>query len=381
MNAPISIIGAGLGGLTLASVLYKHGIEATIYELESSPMVRPQGGILDIHEDTGQVALRQAGLYDAFQKLVIPSGDDFRLLNKAGTVCWEDSGDGSRPEVERGDLRHILLQSLPAQCIRWGCKVAHIIKLEEGNYQVALSSGETFITSLLIGADGAWSKVRPLLSDAQPTYSGLSFIETHLLDVAEKHPASVDLVGSGSMFALAPGQGILAHSNGKGEITVYVAFKAPEHWITAGQIDFHDTSAAKRYLLDQFPDWSDGLRALIAESDTEMIPRPIYALPIGHRWPRIPGVTLLGDAAHLMSPFAGEGANLALFDGAQLAEALLANPDDIEAALDAYEAALFPRSETLTAEAASNLSMCFGPDAPDALRDQMMNMMNQQGKG
>ena len=144
------------------------------------------------------------------------------------------------------------------------------------------------------------------------------------------------------------------------------------------EIDFRDTEAARLQLLTHFADWDDQLRALIAESDAELIPRPIYALPVGHRWERIPGVTLLGDAAHLMSPFAGEGANLAMLDGAELAEALLAHQDDVETALASYEAALFPRSETTAAEANSNLSDSFRSDAPQGMLDQMAQYTSQR---
>ena len=134
MEQHITIVGAGPGGLTLASVLHRHGIDATIYELEASATARHQGSVLDMHEESGQLALRKAGLFEAFRKIVIPSGDEMRLLDKTGTVRWQDSGNGTRPEVDRGALRDILLQSLPANCIHWGSKVTKVVKLEGGRH-------------------------------------------------------------------------------------------------------------------------------------------------------------------------------------------------------------------------------------------------------
>ncbi|GHO56797.1 FAD-dependent oxidoreductase [Ktedonobacter robiniae] len=379
MEKDITIIGAGLSGLTLASVLHRHGIDATIYELEASATARHQGSVLDMHEESGQLALRKAGLFEAFREIVIQSGDDMRILDKTGTVRWEDSGNDTRPEVDRGALRHILLQSLPANCIHWGSKVTNVVKLEGGRHEVTLASGETFTTALLIGADGAWSKVRPLLSDAQPIYLDISFVEAHLLDADVRHPESADLVGHGSMFALSDEKGLITHRDGDGRINVYIALKTPEPWAASSEIDFRDTEAARRWLLKHFTGWSDQLRALITESDAEFIPRSIYTLPVGHRWERTPGVTLLGDAAHLMSPFAGEGANLAMLDGAELAEAILAHPDDIETALALYEEASFPRSEAAAAASASNLTISFRSDAPQGMLDLMAHYAHQEG--
>jgi 2-polyprenyl-6-methoxyphenol hydroxylase-like FAD-dependent oxidoreductase len=379
LEQQITIIGAGLGGLTLASVLHRHGIDATMYELEASATARHQGSVLDMHEESGQLALRKAGLFEAFRKIVIPGGDEMRILDKTGTVRLQDSGNGTRPEVDRGELRDILLQSLPAHFIHWGSKVTTVVKLKGGRHEVTLASGETFTTALLIGADGAWSKVRPLLSDAQPVYLGISFVEAHLLDADVRYPESTALVGHGSMFALSDEKGLITHRDGDGRINVYIALKTPEPWATSSEIDFHDTEAAKLRLLNHFPGWNDQLRALIAESDAELLPRSIYTLPVGHRWERIPGVTLLGDAAHLMSPFAGEGANLAMLDGAELAEAMLAHPDDIETALASYEEASFPRSEAAAAASASNLSISFRSDAPQGMIDLMALYTPQEG--
>ncbi|MGP8296845.1 FAD-dependent oxidoreductase [Streptomyces inhibens] len=368
----ITVVGAGLGGLTLARVLHFHGIEAAVCDLDASPTARDQGGMLDMHEESGQAALRAAGLYDQFRGIVHPGGEAMRILDKDATVRWEDSGDGgSRPEVNRSALRDILLASLPGDTIRWDAKVTGARPLSDGRHEVTLADGGTFTTDLLIGADGAWSKVRPLVSDATPVYSGLSVVEAHLLDADTRHPDSAALVGSGMLFALAEEKGFLAHRDGDGRLHIYLALKTPADWATSGGIDFADTDAAKADLLHHFTDWDKRLQALIADSDGALVPRPIYALPVGHRWTRTPGVTLLGDAAHLMSPFAGEGANLAMLDGADLAAAIAAHPDDIETALATYEQTLFPRSESAAAESASNLVMCFRPDAPQGLLDQM----------
>lgn len=372
LEQPITIIGAGLGGLTLASILYRHGINTTIYELEASAISRYQGSILDMHEESGQLALRKAGLFEAFRKKVLPGGDDLRILDKTGTVRLQDRGNDTRPEIDRRALREILLQSLPAHFIHWGSKVTSVIKREEGRHEVTLASGETFTTELLIGADGAWSKVRSLLSDVQPIYLNISFVETHLLDADVCHAECAALVGRGSMFALSDEKGLITQRDREGSINVFVALKTPERWATSGEIDFHDTEAARSALLNRFTGWDDRLRALIAESDTEFLPRGIYTLPIGHRWERVPGVTLLGDAGHLMSPFAGEGANLAMLDGADLAEAILAHPDDVETALASYEAAVFPRSEAAADESASNVLIMFRTDAPQGIIDLMM---------
>jgi 2-polyprenyl-6-methoxyphenol hydroxylase-like FAD-dependent oxidoreductase len=149
----------------------------------------------------------------------------------------------------------------------------------------------------------------------------------------------------------------------------YVALKTSADWATSGEIDFSDVDKAKQVLDELFSDWHEDLRRFISEADGDLVPRPIHALPVGHRWDRVPGVTLLGDAAHLMSPFAGEGANLAMLDGAELAAAIVANPGRVEAALAQYEAPLFPRTEASAQGSADNLVLSFAPDSPQGLLD------------
>jgi 2-polyprenyl-6-methoxyphenol hydroxylase-like FAD-dependent oxidoreductase len=368
MNTPVTIIGAGLGGLTLARVLYVHGITATIYETEASATVRAQGGMLDIHEENGQLALKAAGLFDKFLEIIHPGGQQGRALDKDGNVLLDDPDDGTggRPEVTRGELRRILLESLPADTIRWGHKLKVATSLGDGRHELRFADDSTVTTELLVGADGAWSKVRPLLSEAKPAYAGIIYVETYLYDSDARHKASAEAVGGGALFAMAPGKGITAHREPNSVLHTYVALKKPEDWIAG--IDFSDPAAALARVAEEFDGWAPALIALLTDGESDPVPRPIHSLPVGHRWDRAPGVTLIGDAAHLMAP-SGEGANLAMYDGAELAMAIAAHPGDIEAALLAYETALFPRSAAEAVEANRVIEMCFGENAPQSLVD------------
>lgn len=366
MPASVTIIGAGLGGLTLARVLHVNGIPVTVHEAEASPTARAQGGMLDIHDDTGQPALAAAGLTAEFEKLILEGRQASRVLDRDGTVLFEDPDDGTggRPEVQRGELRALLLDSLPAGTVRWGSKVDGVRALGDGRHEVRLADGGTVTTSLLVGADGAWSKVRPLLSDVTPTYTGTSYVETWLYDSDTRHAAAAKAVGGGSMFALAPGKAILAHRESGATLHTYVALHRSPEWFA--DIDFTDTATAVARIAREFDGWAPELTALITDADSAPVLRVLNALPIEHRWERVPGVTLVGDAAHLAAPN-GEGANLAMFDGAELGTAIAAHPDDVETALAEYERAMFPRSAEAAADGTLLNERMLGDDAPHGL--------------
>ena len=305
----VAIVGAGLGGIVLARILHLHGVRSTIFEAETRAGARYQGGQLDIHVKDGQAALAAAGLTDAFRSIIVPGGEATRVVAADGMLllAQDDDGVGSRPEVARGELRRILIEALPSDAIRWGCKLASVNVLADGRHRLAFIDGSAAVSDLLVGADGAWSKVRPLLTDAVPAYVGTSFVETWLRDVDVLHPATAEAAGAGALFALAPGEGIFAHREAGGVLHAYVALSRPIEWFA--MIDVNDAAAVRRRIAAEFAGWSPVLTAMITDGDTPPVLRPLHVLPTGLSWPGTPGVTLIGDAAHLAPP-AGEGANL-----------------------------------------------------------------------
>jgi 2-polyprenyl-6-methoxyphenol hydroxylase-like FAD-dependent oxidoreductase len=360
----VVIVGAGLSGLVLARILQNHGILATVYESDATRDARRQGGSLDIHDDSGQIALREAGLLDDFYRHTHPQGEHVRVLDKSAHV-FIDAGpeaEGGRPEIDRTILRDLLIDSLDPDRIRWGRKVTAVSTLDDGRHEVTFADGSSTTADLLVGADGTWSKVRPLLSTATPQYSGITHIEINIADPTAP-PGLAAIVGPGMIFALSDNKAFLGH--GGSRIELGVSLRVRQDWLETSGVDWSDPSAARNALLAQFADWAPDLTNLIRYCDNETIwPRQIFALPIGHRWERVPSVTLVGDAAHVMSPYAGEGANLALMDGADLARAVIKNQNDIEAALTEYETMMFERAAISAQMSAQGLEAIFNADAP-----------------
>ena len=376
MSTSITIIGAGLGGLVLARVLHVHGIAATVYEADATAGARTQGGQLDIHEHDGQIALAAAGLTAQFRAIIHEGGEATRVLNPNGEALFDepDNGTGGRPEVLRGDLRRILLDSLPADTVQWGHKLTSVRPLGNGQHEIEFENGSTTVSDLLVGADGAWSRVRSLLSAAAPEYVGTVFIETYLHDVDARHPATARAVGGGALFALSPGKGLTVHREVGGILHTYVQLDRSADWIDA--IDFTDAASAKATVAAEFDGWAPELTALITDGETALVPRRIFTLPNDHRWEHTPGVTLLGDAAHLMPP-SGDGANLAMFDGAELGLAIAANRNNFDAALPDFEEAMFARSAAVAIEAHETLDLCLGEQSPYGLIDLISGVTNR----
>lgn len=356
----IAIVGAGLGGLALARVLHVNGIDALVYEREPSRDARGQGGMLDIH--SGQRALREAGLIDEFHAIARGEGQDMRLLEPDGTLLLqEDTPDDAplaRPEVDRAALRDLLLDSLPDDVVRWG----HAFTTA-GDGRLHFVDGGSAPYDLLVGADGARSRVRALLTDARPAHLGQNVVEVGIPDVDRTHPDLAAMLGRGNYWVLGNGISLGAQRNGDGRVRIGISFyNTAEDWLDTSGIPFDDPPAARARLIDLLPGWDARFTALIDACDDSVVPRSISTLPVGLTWSSAPDVTLLGDAAHLMPPV-GEGANMALLDGALLGLALAAHPGDIPAAVREYEHEMFERTSAAARMSARLQDMLMAPDA------------------
>ncbi|MET8123358.1 NAD(P)/FAD-dependent oxidoreductase [Micromonospora sp. NPDC005291] len=355
----IAIAGGGLGGLTLARILHRHGIDAVVYEREASRSARSQGGTLDLHPESGQQALAEAGLAGRFRSEARPEGEEHRILDPAGrTLVHHKPQPGSfsgRPEIDRRVLRDLLLDSLPSEAVTWRHRLVAATPRPDGGWKLTFDGGHHIDCDILIGADGARSLVRPLLTDVEMSYVA-TLVELNISDVDRRHPDLAELVGPGNLWCVGVNQILSAQRMGDGSIRVGISLRAEDRHV--------DTYRDKRVLLDMFGGWAPRLTALIEASDDTVTPRRIEAMPIGTRWSSRPGITLIGDAAHLMPPV-GEGANQAMLDAAELAGQLAANPADPHSAIRTYEEAMFTRIQAIAEMSARVQSMMLSPTAAE----------------
>lgn len=363
MSRPsIAIVGAGPAGLTAARILQQHAWDVTVFDADASATGRDQGGTLDLHPETGQLALERAGLLPAFMALARHDDQGNRLLGHRDAAILFDHcpapDEPQRPEIDRGVLRTLFLDALTPDTVQWDRRLLDVARMPDGRWRTHFAGGTQQTFDLVIGADGAWSRVRRALTPALPAYSGVTFVELRLDDVDRAHPASAALVGHGTMFALHDGKGLIAQRNGNAQIRVYAGLRTGAGDTLATDVQH---GIGKQRLLEHFAGWAAPLLALVQDADAITAVRPIVALAPGTRWPAQRGLTLVGDAGHVMPPV-GVGANLAMLDAADLALALVNAGEDWAGAVADYEAGMLARAAALAGEAEKGFAAMLGPD-------------------
>jgi 2-polyprenyl-6-methoxyphenol hydroxylase-like FAD-dependent oxidoreductase len=371
-NKKIAIVGGGPGGLTLARLLQLKNADVKVYERDENKDVRVQGATLDLHEESGLEALRRAGLMDEFKANFRPNAGKLKVLDKNMNVYLnehssEDSHSEDRPEIDRTPLRKILLESLQPETVVWDSQFVSMEKQNEG-WLLHFKNGNSYYTDIVIAADGANSKIRPYLTDINPIYSGITMVEGNIYHAQSNAPKLWDLVNGGKIFTLDEEKSLLFSTKEDGTLTFYTGCKTDENWVQNSGIDFKNKNQVFDWFKKEFISWDKNWQELFESDEISIIPRPQYHYPLDQNWETLSNLTLLGDAAHRMPPYTGEGVNMAMQDAFELAESLTSNEyKDVKSAILNYEQKMLKRASEITKITLENTEMLHSENAIEVL--------------
>ena len=286
----------------------------------------------------------------------VPSKDDVgRGLGK-GEGKWD-----ARPEIDRERLQEILLMGVGESRVRWRRKVKSVrermVEFEGGEVEGPFD--------LIVGADGAFSKVSHVLTEVRPRYSGICGLDGHI--VKPKDIVGVDeLVGRGSYFTYSDGKALMAQRLGDDSVKVGMWVKREKEWVESlWKEKAENIEELKNVMLEEFREWTEEMKDWIRASST-FRKWVLWELRVGHTWEHKEGYTLLGDAAHLCTPFAGLGVNAAMKDALDLSEQIIESVSGgtLDEAVKKYEQEMFPRAKEVQTRTMQNKEGMFSPDAP-----------------
>ncbi|MCF0055474.1 NAD(P)/FAD-dependent oxidoreductase [Dyadobacter sp. CY356] len=347
-NKKIAIVGGGPGGLTLARLLQMNGADVKVYERDAHRHARTQGATLDLHEESGLNALNKAGLLDAFWENYRPGADKLRIVDKNAAIAYDDSADKEnepvRPEIDRGPLQNILLDSLKPNTVIWDSQLLSLTK-KDNVWKLDFKNDTSAMADLVIAADGANSKIRPYITPIKPFFTGITIVEGAVYNSEIKSPAVHKLLNGGKIFAMDDEKTLIVSSKGDGSLVFYTGNKTYENWARDCGIDFSDKTQVLAWFKSEFVGWNNIWDELFENASSDFIPRPQYCMPFDQTWKTLPNLTILGDAAHLMPPYAGEGVNMAMLDALELSQCLLSSDfPDLHSAIASYEKLMLVRS-------------------------------------
>jgi len=340
-NKKVAIIGAGPVGLTFAKLLQQKNIMVTVYERDKDELARIKGGTLDIHNDFGQIALEKAGLLTEYYKRSRPTGE--RSANCNAEVLSDEFPDEEhlydRPEIDRNELRKMLLDNLHPNTVVWNSKLS-LLEQRGEDFLLHFDNGAVEKADLVVGANGGMSNIRKYVTDTVPQYTGTIVIQGEVLNPDLAAANFKKLCGEGNFAVIADQKFFFSQNKANGALNYYISFRKPETWIKENGLNFNNTAEVCAFLNELLPKWNIVFKELFNATD-EFTLLPMRKLPL-ENWHPHKNITLIGDAAHLMPPFSGIGVNIGLLDALYLAENLTEGHfNDIQSAIKDYEERMF----------------------------------------